>query len=174
MSDFVFQNQISTWWRTAILIGRNTAVSDDPALTIRYWQGAQPLRVVLDRNGTLPSSLKVFSDGQPTLLLTQKESAIRGDQLSVQLLPQNFTVKQVLESLQERQMQSVLVEGGARVLQSFLEANTWDEIRLIINPALFAGSDVAAPVLNNLQLQHTQHSSTDIIHTFYQTLYYKP
>ena len=162
-------------WRSeeaAILIGKSTALLDDPSLTVRHWPGVHPLRVVVDRSGTLPQTLQVFTDGNRTLLLTESKNVKLPKPVQIEVLPQHSGVQQVLEALHKQQVQSVLVEGGQQVLQAFLDAGLWDEVRMITNTGLFAGSGVAAPKLPPVQPQETTVMGTDTIHTFYQTEYF--
>lgn len=129
---------------TAIMVGRRTALLDDPSLTVRRWYGPQPVRVVLDRGLTLPASLRLFDGMVPTLVFT---SADRAPLPGVEYVRINFegdVLQQVLSALYERNLQSLLVEGGSRLLQSFIDAGLWDEIRVETAPVLL-GDGVAAP-----------------------------
>lgn len=118
-------------WRSeedAVLVGSKTARIDNPRLTARLWPGSNPLRVVADRSGDLPADLEVFDSTAPTLVTSAK------------------TVRELLNELFRRQVLSVLVEGGAKLLNSFLEANLWDEARVIISDQPLR-EGVAAPHL---------------------------
>lgn len=112
----------------AILVGRRTALLDNPSLTTRNWYGANPLRLVIDRTLLLPSHLKLFDHSTPTLVFTEKEKANEANldyitiDFSKDILPQILTV------LYERKIQSLLVEGGTTLLQSFIDSELWDDI----------------------------------------------
>ena len=112
----------------AILVGTRTALMDNPSLTNRLWPGGQPLRLVIDRQGVLPPTLRLFDDAAPTHVYTTGDLA------------------EILSDLHRRGIQSLLVEGGARLLSSFLEEGLWDEARVETAP-ICLGRGVAAPSL---------------------------
>ncbi|MFT4032735.1 MAG: bifunctional diaminohydroxyphosphoribosylaminopyrimidine deaminase/5-amino-6-(5-phosphoribosylamino)uracil reductase RibD [Siphonobacter sp.] len=122
-------------WRSeeaAIWVGTNTARQDNPHLNVRLWQGRNPLRVVLDRQLSLPNSLHLFDDSQPTLIFNTREEKQVG--ATNYVIPAEWAITGFLETLRKCSLQSVLVEGGTRLLESFLEAGMWDEIRLFRSP----------------------------------------
>lgn len=96
----------------AIMVGTNTAVQDNPSLTTRLWQGASPLRVTIDRRGRLHGSENLLSDGQETVVY------------------HNEILSEILYDLHKRGVQHLMVEGGSKLLQSFIDANLWDEARV--------------------------------------------
>jgi diaminohydroxyphosphoribosylaminopyrimidine deaminase/5-amino-6-(5-phosphoribosylamino)uracil reductase len=129
-------------WRSeedAILVGTHTACNDNPRLNVRHWRGLSPVRIVLDRHQTLPDSLNLFDKSQPTIAVGYGEptdvpvSPERyADQYNIgriRVRPGADEIAQLLTQLTQRGIQSVLVEGGAKVLQSFIESGYWDEIR---------------------------------------------
>lgn len=131
----------------AIWIGTRTAIQDDPSLTPRCWGGRTPLRIVSDRTLRLPRSLQLFSDGLKTCVLTECRG--RQDEGPVSYLQVPFgpgSLLPTLEKLADRKIESVLVEGGRELLESFIREGCWDEVRIEIAPSsLLTG--VAAPVL---------------------------
>ena len=133
----------------AILVGRRTALLDNPTLTVRSWCGRSPLRLVLDRKGTLPAALRLFDDKQPTVVFT--ESAIDGkfgeNVVQVELDFSSDVVDSIMEYLYANKIGSLLVEGGAQLLQSFIGKDMWDEIRVETNPSLCLGDGVQAPAV---------------------------
>jgi diaminohydroxyphosphoribosylaminopyrimidine deaminase/5-amino-6-(5-phosphoribosylamino)uracil reductase len=112
----------------AILVGTRTALLDNPSLTTRLWPGRNPLRVVIDRHGVLPRSLRLFNDEAETVVYTTE------------------TLPQMLADLAGRKVQSLMVEGGAQLLQSFLDAGLWDEAFIEMAPARL-GDGVKAPTI---------------------------
>lgn len=113
----------------AILVGRTTALLDNPSLTVRHWTGRNPLRVVIDRAGTLPPSLHLFDGTAPTLVFTENSDAPyrrEGVTLSVSDFGADI-LPHILGTLYGMNVQSLLVEGGSRTLQSFIDAGLWDE-----------------------------------------------
>lgn len=146
-------------WRSeedAILVGRATALHDNPRLNVRHWPGIDPVRVVLDRNLSLPESLHIFDHSQPTVVynyLKKTEAPDSPERYAPsptlafsQIKKGEDELSQILADLYERKIQSVLVEGGVRVLQSFIKAGLWDEIRRCQSP-LRLGSGVEAPAI---------------------------
>lgn len=130
----------------AILVGRKTALLDNPSLTTRNWYGANPLRLVLDRTLTLPSDLKLFDHSTPTIVFTaeKKENEENLEYITIDfstdILPQILTV------LYERKIQSLMVEGGTTMLQSFIDSGLWDEI-FVEHSAKVLGEGVKSPVI---------------------------
>lgn len=137
----------------AILVGRHTALLDDPSLNIRHWAGRSPLRLVIDKNGTLPADLKIFDGTLPTVVYTACEKEDKaGKNIEQVVLDFNEPLlPQILVHLNGRRVDSLLVEGGATLLQSFIKASLWDEARVEINPGLELGNGVVAPSLAPLQ-----------------------
>ncbi len=131
----------------AILVGRRTALLDNPSLSTRNWHGKHPVRVVIDKDLTLPKHLHLFDGSVRTLVFTRQEAEapnplteyIRLD-FSHDILPQ------MMEALYERKLQSLLVEGGTVLLQSFIDAGMWDEAYIEETPARL-NDGVKAPVM---------------------------
>ncbi|MFI5156005.1 MAG: bifunctional diaminohydroxyphosphoribosylaminopyrimidine deaminase/5-amino-6-(5-phosphoribosylamino)uracil reductase RibD, partial [Chitinophagales bacterium] len=137
-----FTNRLVHKWRSeeaAILIGTNTALDDNPSLTVRHWTGTQPLRVILDMNLRLPTHLKVFETESPLIVFNSKKE---GDENHIQfrMLDSNLPlIPQMMQELMALKVQSLIVEGGKILLQSFIDSGIWDEARVIQNKFLFAG-----------------------------------
>jgi diaminohydroxyphosphoribosylaminopyrimidine deaminase/5-amino-6-(5-phosphoribosylamino)uracil reductase len=131
----------------AILVGRHTALLDDPSLDIRHWAGRSPLRLVIDKSGSLPSGLRIFDGSLPTVVYTacEKEGKFGKNVEQVVLDFNAPLIPQILEHLHSVKVNSLLVEGGATVLQSFMDASLWDEARVEVNHSLELGSGVVAP-----------------------------
>jgi len=142
-------------WRAeeaAILVGTRTALHDNPRLNVRDWPGPQPLRVVIDKNLSLPPSHHVLDRSQPTRLYTYRERPHAENLAHVTLSEADDLLPQVLQDLWQQSVQSVLVEGGPTVLNALINAGLWDEIRIFKSP-LKLGQGIAAPAvgLNNLR-----------------------
>ena len=133
----------------AILVGRHTALLDDPSLDIRHWTGRPPLRLVIDKNGSLPACLKMFDGVLPTVVYTacEKEGKFGKNIEQVELDFNEPLLPQILLHLGGFKIGSLLVEGGATVLQSFINASLWDEARVEVNRSLNLGRGVVAPML---------------------------
>jgi diaminohydroxyphosphoribosylaminopyrimidine deaminase/5-amino-6-(5-phosphoribosylamino)uracil reductase len=116
-------------WRSeeaSIMVGYNTVLHDNPMLTTRLYKGKNPIRVVIDRDATLPSTLAVFDGAVETFILNK----LKADKMdNVQYLQCNTDNPQsILNTLYAKKIESVFIEGGAKTLQLFLKSNLWDEI----------------------------------------------
>lgn len=129
---------------SAILIGTNTAQYDNPALTVREWTGRQPIRMVIDRTGRLSRNLILFDQKTPTWIFTENEST---DQENLKFIKLDFSqniLPQMMDELYQRDILSVIVEGGSELLTSFLSIGLWDEA-FVYTGNQFFGKGVAAP-----------------------------
>jgi len=113
----------------AILVGTNTALSDNPQLNLRQYFGSQPLRLLLDRTLRVPQNFNLFDASQPTVVFTEKDIISDKENLEFVKLPFGTPnlLPAMLEYLQQRRIASVLVEGGQQLLNGFIEAGLWDE-----------------------------------------------
>lgn len=112
----------------AILVGRRTALLDNPSLTVRNWHGNNPIRVVIDRKLNLPETLHLFDKTVHTLVFTEKERAEETNLTFIRIDFGQDIIPQILTELYNRKIQTLLVEGGSMLLQSFIDAKLWDEI----------------------------------------------
>lgn len=112
----------------AILVGRRTALLDNPSLTTRNWYGKNPVRLVIDKELTLPTSLKLFDGSAPTWIFTAQDKASTSQVIYFKLDFNRSILPQILQKLYENKLQALLVEGGSRLLQSFIDEGLWDEI----------------------------------------------
>ncbi|MDR1646052.1 MAG: bifunctional diaminohydroxyphosphoribosylaminopyrimidine deaminase/5-amino-6-(5-phosphoribosylamino)uracil reductase RibD [Tannerellaceae bacterium] len=118
----------------AIMVGTHTALLDNPSLTVRRWSGNSPIRIVLDRNLSIPSHYHLMDGTTPTLVFTTVE---RTSDNNVTYIPIDFSrnvLQQVLDHLYACRITSLLVEGGARLLTHFLQEKLWDEIQVETSP----------------------------------------
>lgn len=156
-------------WRSeeaAILVGSRTVLNDDPALTVRLVQGRNPLRVVLDRSGNAPAHSKVFDGTTATLLFTgAARQALPVEQHLME--GTSHPLDELLNELHRRSVRSVLVEGGATLLNAFLEQGLWDEARVIHGEPFFL-KGTPAPTLDIPPLRSSK-STTDRLHLYLNT-----
>lgn len=125
----------------AILVGSRTAFLDNPRLNTRHWHGASPLRIVLAGRTPLPTSLHLLSDGLPTLVYGP---VLEGCSSAVTFAPAPHSISELLADLHARGIQRLMVEGGARILQAFLNAGLWDEAQ-VEHASMSLGTGVVAP-----------------------------
>ncbi len=145
----------------------NTALFDDPSLTTRLWPGPQPVRIVVDTELRLPQGLQLFDGSVSTLVFNYHRHTV-GDQVPkgvgyYQVTPDVSLVQQLLHGLYQLKVQSLLVEGGAQLLQSFIDERSWDEARIITNEALTLGPGLPAPRLGGAVLMKTEQLKGDVI-----------
>ena len=132
----------------AILVGTNTVLLDNPSLTVRNWHGKNPVRVAIDRKSVIPADYKILDDQHPTLILTSEKNRKNGKQTEYIVCEcSNDNPEYILQILYERNIHSVLVEGGARLLNCFLKNDLWDEANIEISNQM-TGSGVKAPVID--------------------------
>jgi diaminohydroxyphosphoribosylaminopyrimidine deaminase/5-amino-6-(5-phosphoribosylamino)uracil reductase len=147
-----FTNRLVHKWRSeeaAIMIGTKTALLDDPALTARLWPGNSPTRLVIDMDLKLPSSHKLFDGTVETIVFNQHKQET-GEILSFYKIDKSKAlIPQILNALYKLQLQSVIIEGGAKLLQSFIDENAWDEARVITNTDMKIGEGINAPILQH-------------------------
>jgi diaminohydroxyphosphoribosylaminopyrimidine deaminase/5-amino-6-(5-phosphoribosylamino)uracil reductase len=131
----------------AILVGANTVLLDNPSLTVRNWSGKSPVRIAIDRQGRIPVDFNLLDGSIRTIVFTEIDQV---DQQNIEFVKVDFStncIPAVLQKVYERNINSVLVEGGASILNSFIEAGLWDEANIeISNQSITDG--VSAPVLN--------------------------
>jgi diaminohydroxyphosphoribosylaminopyrimidine deaminase / 5-amino-6-(5-phosphoribosylamino)uracil reductase len=133
-------------WRaeeSAIMVGTQTALHDNPKLTVRNWSGRDPVRVVIDRQLKLPQELHVFDGTVRTIVYNLQKSSIQPNIEVVKIDNENF-LRNVLTDLHHKGIQSVLVEGGAFTLREFMSTGLWDEARVFVSPSEFAAG-ISAP-----------------------------
>jgi diaminohydroxyphosphoribosylaminopyrimidine deaminase/5-amino-6-(5-phosphoribosylamino)uracil reductase len=112
----------------AIMVGTHTAALDNPSLNVRHWYGKNPLRIVPDRYLTLNRRLHLFDGSIPTLVYTTKTHRPGGTVEYITLDDTKPLLPQIMDDLGRRRIQTLLVEGGSRLLQSFIDDGLWDEI----------------------------------------------
>lgn len=167
-----FSNRLVHKWRSeeaAILVGTNTALFDDPSLTTRLWPGPSPTRLVLDMSLRLPATLQVFDGKIKTIVFNSVKEEGDGNLRYCKIEKDKSTVQQVLDKLYQLNIQSVLVEGGAALLQSFIDEGLWDEARVINNSELIINNGLKAPALFKAEKVAEEKVMTDTIELFKHT-----
>ena len=132
-----YSRQLVHKWRSeeqAILVGTNTVRDDNPSLNVRLWSGRNPVKMIIDRNRSLDESSKVFSDESPVLISDENISF------------EDNVAAQICELLNRSNINSVIVEGGAKTIKTFIDAGLWDEARVFIGKAEF-NDGIPAPEL---------------------------
>ena len=128
----------------AILVGFNTAIHDNPLLTARLWKGLNPIRIVWDPKGMLPENLKIFNDkSAETFVITAVDR--KYGKANVKKIQEGKELEATLDLLAELNVISLLVEGGTKTIQKFLDSGMWDEIRFFESKNTFFYEGIKAP-----------------------------
>jgi len=123
----------------AILVGTNTALNDNPSLNVRSWSGENPIRIVIDRNAKMPLDSNLLDGSVKTIVFSEVKHIIDSYK-NVTFERVNFSEKvpqQICEVLYKYEIQSIIVEGGAKTLQGFIDVNLWDEAFVFVGDVLF-------------------------------------
>lgn len=147
-----------------IIVGTRTALLDNPSLTVRNWYGKNPTRIVIDKDLSLPSSLHLFQENIPTLCFTQKEASGNNDVEYIQLDFQSDILPQMMTILYKKGIQSILVEGGSILLESFIKDNLWDEA-YVEKSAVCLQDGVKAPYIDRKSIcENERHFGVTVCH----------
>lgn len=140
-------------WRSeedAILIGKNTAAIDNPQLNVRYWSGKSPKRVIIDRTLELKHDLNIYDQSVETLIFNEVKTDVKEKIKYIALEDfKRFVPQYILFQLYLQDIQSVIIEGGAHTLNSFIEEGLWDEARIFIGEAVL-GQGIKAPNITGI------------------------
>jgi len=150
-------------WRSeeqAILVGRKTAELDNPLLTTREVKGENPIRIVLDRKLSLNKELLIFNDDAPTLIVNDKLSS--EIHLKVDF---NNLAQSLVNELHKRGIQSIIIEGGAQTLNTFINSNLWDEARVFTSKKTLV-KGVQSPVIQHV-INKTGSVSDDTLNHYF-------
>ncbi len=143
-------------WRSeedAILVGKNTAKNDNPQLNVRYGTGKSPKRVLIDRRLELSSTLNIFDQSIETLIFNEIKTDFDGKNKYIALEDFDRYVPQyILYQLYLQDIQSVIIEGGAKTIAAFIEAGTWDEARIFTGVGITLREGINAPFITGKNL----------------------
>ena len=135
-----YSRQLVHKWRAeeqAILVGTNTVLNDNPSLTVRDWTGENPMRIVIDKKNDLTTEYNVVNNEAKTKIINNT---------LINKLEGN-TAEQILNLLTENEITSVIIEGGSKTIQTFIDANLWDEARVFVGDIYFK-QGIKAPVFS--------------------------
>ena len=134
-----YSRQLVHKWRTeeqGIVVGTKTVLDDNPSLTARDWKGNQPVRIVLDKKRRISKESAIFDSSALTFLISDDEIDYSKD-----------VANQICDYLFEKDIQSVIIEGGCRTLQTFIDSQLWDEARVFKSLTIFS-KGTKAPIIN--------------------------
>ncbi|SHG99468.1 diaminohydroxyphosphoribosylaminopyrimidine deaminase [Flavobacterium micromati] len=146
--------QIVHKWRSeeqAILVGTQTVIDDNPKLDVRDWTGNNPIRLVLDQHNRIPKQSQIFDNQVKTFLFSKIKSNDEKENTIFEIIDFEKDVpNQLIQSLYRHQIQSVIIEGGRHTLQTFINANLWDEARIFYGKVQI-NAGTKAPILESKQ-----------------------
>lgn len=168
-----YSQQLVHKWRSeehAILVGTNTVIADNPSLTVRSWSGNNPIRIVIDKTLRISTEATVFDGNIKTIIITEKKEEKREKRKEKQNVIyetidfSSQIAKQICEVLHKHQIQSVIIEGGAQTLQTFINENLWDEAKVFIGD-INIKEGVKRPVFN-AKLSSEEKIDNDILRIY--------
>jgi diaminohydroxyphosphoribosylaminopyrimidine deaminase/5-amino-6-(5-phosphoribosylamino)uracil reductase len=161
-----YSRQLVHKWRSeeqAILVGTQTVIDDNPKLNTRDWAGNNPVRVVLDLNNRIPEENAVFDNQIKTIVFTKSiNTANKENTIFERIDFEQDITPQILEVLYQHQIQSVIIEGGRQTLQTFIDANLWDEARVFVGNLSFK-SGTKAPILTKKPFRKLMIGNDELI-----------
>ena len=149
-------------WRAeedAILVGRKTVVADNPCLTVRTGKGKNPIRIIIDKELLLDIKSNVFDDQADTIVFNNIKSATIDKRTYLKADFNNLN-EDILNQLYNRNILSLIVEGGAITINSFIATNLYDEIR-VFTADKFLKNGVNSPELPDINLIETSIINND-------------
>lgn len=159
-------------WRSeedAIMVGSHTVINDNPQLNVRHWHGRSPLRVVIDAEHLLSPRYQVFDESTPTILFTDRLYPDFSSTVEQIVLPNYNRLQFVLNTLYQKQIQSVIFEGGRFLLESMINENLWDEARVLVGNKFFENG-LPAPQIHQ-KPDSIQNVNGDLIQLFTHKIY---
>ncbi|WP_165020190.1 bifunctional diaminohydroxyphosphoribosylaminopyrimidine deaminase/5-amino-6-(5-phosphoribosylamino)uracil reductase RibD [Dysgonomonas sp. ZJ279] len=150
---------------SAIMIGTNTAVNDNPSLTTRYWYGKNPVRIILDRQTRIPLDYQIFDGKVETIVFVEKIPTIKSANniLYKEITFDETLFAQIFKILRDHHINSVLVEGGNQLLQSLIDQQLWDEAYIETSPINF-GKGTKAPSIQGKVIEEWNWGSSKQLH----------
>lgn len=147
-------NQLNHKWRTeedAIVVGKQTALSDNPRLTARNVPGKNPIRILIDRNLEIPPTHNLYNNEARTIIFNELKTDVEGNIHFVQMEDMSqYLAQKIAFQLYLMDIQSVIIEGGAWLLNQFIDAQLWDEARIITAQTSWANGILAPSISGEL------------------------
>lgn len=160
-----FSRQLVHKWRSeeqAILVGTNTVIEDNPKLDVRNWAGNNPVRIVLDQHHRISNKSHIFDNQSKTILFSKLTKNYKEENCIFETIDFNNNIaQQILNVLYQHKIQSLIVEGGTKTLQTFIDANLWDESRIFIGNNCFKNG-IKAPIISSKTCEK-KHIENDIL-----------
>ena len=161
-----YSRQLVHKWRSeeqAILVGTQTVVDDNPKLDVRDWTGSNPVRLILDQNNRIKKHSQIFDNQVKTFLFSKIKSIDEKENTIFERIDfEKDFPNQLIQSLYRHQIQSVIIEGGRQTLQTFINANLWDEAR-IFTGKVELNSGLKAPIFVSKQIDKFMIGTDELI-----------
>ena len=154
-------------WRSeeqAILVGTTTVLDDNPGLDVRYWKGEDPVRIVIDKELKIPTNLKVYDGSVKTIFINESSTSVKGAIFFEKINFSKPIAIQICEVLFKHNIQSLIVEGGTKTIQTFIDENLWDEARVFSGEVHF-NDGVNAPKFDVIPT-NKENIKGDILKTY--------
>ncbi len=148
----------------AIMVGTRTALLDNPALTVRNWYGHNPVRIVMDRNHSLPQTSHLSDNSVSTLVFTEHPRSGKENLEYITLNYQTDILPQILSALYQRNLQSLMIEGGRILLESFIRSGIWDEVIIEKSDKLIYSGVKAPEISDKISYSEEKHFCTTFRH----------
>ena len=150
----------------AIMVGTHTAVHDNPALDTRLWQGKNPVRIVIDKQLKISKNAALFNNTAAVIVLNYLNEETAGHIHFFKVDEKENMLFVLMKILYERNIQSLIVEGGSILLQSFINEELWDEAMLITNKSLYIKKGVVAASIPIEKFTDKYHISSDLAQVY--------
>lgn len=150
-----YSRQLVHKWRSeeqAILVGTQTVLDDNPKLDVRDWKGQNPICIALDKSGKITEDFHIYTSDSKTIIITEEKKQSIDQRIFENAIFDNRLVFQIVDILHQHNIQSVIIEGGKRTLETFIEANFWDEAR-IFKSKVILNEGISAP---KIELKNVQ------------------
>lgn len=146
-------------WRTeedAILVGKHTAIADNPALSAREWPGKNPIRIAIDRKLEIPADSQLYNTDAKTIIFNEQKTSVEGNIHFIEMEDMQYYLPQkIAYQLYLMDIQSIIIEGGANILNQFISSGLWDEAR-VFNSSSSWDTGIHSPVINGNIISVTQ------------------
>lgn len=160
-----FSRQLVHKWRSeeqAILVGTNTVIEDNPKLDVRDWSGNNPIRIVLDQNNRIPKDSHLFDNQVKTIFFSNLSKTPLEENCIFEIIDfKKKIAEQILKVLFNHNIQSLIIEGGTKTVQTFIDEDLWDESRIFIGNNCFE-SGTKAPIIH-LKKSDKNYIENDIL-----------
>lgn len=152
-------------WRSeedAFMAGTNTVVKDNPQLTTREWSGRNPIRIIPDRTLRIPKDYFIYDQSAKTIIFTEEEAVSRDCVEYIKIKFSSDSLQTMLHEIFSRNIQSVVVEGGAKLLNSFIKNSLWDEARVFYGNKHFI-EGISAPKIKGKIIEKTMIGDAQLL-----------